>query len=168
MTKRANRYVHGGSLENKLEYNSWRAMKERCTNPKWRAYHRYGGRGITIDPRWASSDGFVAFFADMGKKPTPKHSLDRIDNDGDYTPENCRWSSQTTQVTNSSQPNFIEIDGVKKPVTKWIKEYGMSVYTYYYRINQGLSPIEALTKVSNPKRQVSGLAGAKAKHAKRR
>lgn len=90
-------YRHGGYLEFKKEYNSWRAMKERCDNKKYHAYNRYGGRGIRYCERWKD---FANFLHDMGRKPTPKHSLDRIDNDGDYCPENCRWATQTEQVRN--------------------------------------------------------------------
>lgn len=82
------------------EYNSWRAMKERCYNKKNMAYKNYGGRGIKVCDRWLDrADGFTNFFSDMGKRPEGC-SLDRIDTNGDYRPENCKWSNRQQQNIN--------------------------------------------------------------------
>ncbi len=75
-------------------------MKDRCLNPNNLAFGRYGGRGIKICKRWLNS--LFDFEKDMGPKPSPKHSLDRIDNDGNYTPKNCRWATHTQQCANKS------------------------------------------------------------------
>ena len=80
------------------EYNAWANMIQRCTNPKNKAYENYGGRGIKIYSRWRNS--FDAFYEDMGPKPGPDYSIDRINNDGDYRPENCRWADGLQQVHN--------------------------------------------------------------------
>lgn len=80
------------------EHRIWRGMKQRCLNSKDHAYKHYGGRGITICQRWL--DNFQNFFDDMGPRPTSKHSIDRIDNDGNYEPGNCKWSTPSEQNSN--------------------------------------------------------------------
>lgn len=80
------------------EWKAWASMRGRCSNPNYRSYKNYGGRGIKVCDRWI--DSFEAFFADMGRRPSAKHSLDRINNEGNYEPGNCRWATTKEQALN--------------------------------------------------------------------
>lgn len=92
------------------EYKVWDAMIQRCTNPNHNHYKHYGGRGISICDNWKD---FVKFFSDMGKKPFLKAQIDRIDNNGNYEPSNCRWTDHKTNARNSSQ-TILTVNEVKQ------------------------------------------------------
>lgn len=89
--------AHGDSTPPTPEYTAWARMWTYCTNKKHPRYKDWGGRGIRVCARWQS---YTAFLADMGRRPSPHHSLDRKDNDGDYTPKNCRWATRKQQANN--------------------------------------------------------------------
>jgi len=108
------------------EYNSWRAMKERCNNPKNNHYHLYGERGITYDPKWETFEGF---FEDMGLRPEGT-TLDRIDSNGNYTKENCKWSNITEQNINTRvrKDNKLGVKGIKKEYNRFVVMFrGISI-----------------------------------------
>lgn len=101
----------GGKRVATTEYRSWQMMKNRCLNPKCMDFHRYGGRGILVDERWATFDGFLA---DMGRKPTPKHTLERRDNNGNYTKQNCFWATRKEQGRNRGDYHTLDMETADK------------------------------------------------------
>lgn len=118
------------------EYRAWRNMKLRCSTPSAHGYEHYGGRGIKVCAEWASS--FEAFISDMGLKPSRLHSIDRIDPDGDYTPENCKWSTKAEQSRNTR--NALRFEG--KPLAQIAEETGVHYDTLYYRLKKHGTPFK--------------------------
>lgn len=116
------------------EYRIWAGMIQRCTNPKNTAYHQYGGRGITVWPRWRET--FDAFFMDMGRKPA-NTTLDRIDSDGNYEPSNCRWATRTEQQRNRRDTRTHTIDGITRSLAEWAEVTGATVRSLEWRIRRG-------------------------------
>lgn len=141
---------HGETLGGKRspEYKAWQAMLDRCRNPRNKRFDRYGGRGISVCERWQS---FENFLADMGRRPTNGHSLDRIDNDSGYSPENCRWAVAHEQMTNRSVTHFVEIGDENVPLATLAKRHGIPANTLRFRILNGWPLQEALTKPVRPK-----------------
>jgi len=106
------------------EYQSWLGMKQRCTNPKKREYPHYGGRGIKVCEEWMNS--FSAFYAHIGAKPSNKHSLDRINVNGDYAPNNVRWATHQEQVDNTTVVRMVSIGERTQSISAWEREMGLS------------------------------------------
>jgi hypothetical protein len=134
--------LHG--LKNTPEYVAWQRMKSRCYYVNNEHFSRYGGRGITVCLEWRES--FTRFLYDMGKKPTPKHQLDRIDNNGNYEPNNCRWVTPKQNMANRHNTTLITIHGVTKPLQQWSDESGVSRQTLHWRARHG-KPMEDLVSV---------------------
>ena len=111
-------------------YLCWGGMIQRCTNPNALSYKRYGGRGITVCKRWLK---FENFLADMGERPKG-YSLDRIDNNGNYHPNNCRWATREQQANNTSSVVLLEFDGKVQSIARWAREYGLPEITLRHRI----------------------------------
>lgn len=124
------RFVKHGMYNTKL-YHAWYAILERCNNPKDQAYKNYGGRGIRVCERWLE---FKNFFADMGERPKGK-SIDRIDNDGPYSPENCRWATREEQRNNTRSNRFYTYKGEKLSLRQWARRYKIDHRTLAYRLD---------------------------------
>lgn len=130
---------HGQS--NSPTYHTWAMMKQRCYKVDSAAYRHYGARGIKVCDRWRNS--FSAFVADMGERPAGM-SLDRIDNDGDYTPENCRWATPKQQANNTSRTRHVTINGHKRPLSYVAADLEIEPSAILYRLKRGWSPEQAV------------------------
>jgi hypothetical protein len=117
-----------------LTYSSYCAMKDRCLNPNAPHYHRYGGRGIRICDRWLGDDGFDAFVDDMGERPSRKHTLERIWNDGPYNATNCKWATRKEQAQNRSTARTHSWNGQEYTLAELSKATGISKDRLRHRI----------------------------------
>lgn len=126
------------------EYKSWEKMRERCLDPNHDGYSAYGGRGITICDRWLES--FVNFLEDLGRKPTPAHTIDRIDVNGNYEPSNCRWSTRTEQARNRRDNVTVVFRGETILMVDLAERYRIDRGVVYGRLKMGWSLDEALTR----------------------
>ena len=131
--------IHGGV--GTPTYAVWSKIIERCYNPRTHLYSFYGGRGIRMSHRWRES--YAAFRSDMGERPSSAHSIDRINNDGDYEVGNCRWATRAQQARNTSRNIIITHNGESLCMTDWAKRIGVSPGTIAYRLRVGL-PIESV------------------------
>lgn len=100
-------------------------MINRCRNARSPYYHLYGGRGIKVCERWKGKNGFLNFLQDMGRRPSPKHSIDRIDNNGNYEPGNCRWATRIEQNRNRRDNRLVTFNGQTKCIAEWCDETGL-------------------------------------------
>ena len=116
-------------------------MRGRCNNPDDPKYYRYGGRGITVCTRW--QDSFENFLKDMGPRPGPGYSIERKNNDGNYTPNNCMWATRRQQQNNTVRNHFLMHAGKTLTVSQWAVELGVPVATLNYRIRAGW-PVEKI------------------------
>jgi hypothetical protein len=144
------RYIKHGSSSREASpderrmYRIWQALKTRCKNPKTVQYKYYGGRGITVCPEWEEFEGFVS---DMGESYKDGLQIDRIDNDGSYSPENCRWATRKQQARNTRRAIFHEMNGKRMCLYDWCEELGLNCHTVAQRIRRyGMTFEEAISK----------------------
>lgn len=127
--KRARVYT-GLTQQYRAEYTAWDKMLHRCSDPNNIGYEHYGQRGISVCERWML---FANFFEDMGPRPSAQHSLDRIDNNGNYCPKNCKWSTRTEQNRNMQRNVHVELDGASMLLIDAMKALGIFPHGFYHR-----------------------------------
>lgn len=125
------------------EYNAWRSIKSRCLNPLDKSYASYGGRGIVICEDWQAS--FQKFLAHIGRRPTARHSIDRINNEGNYEPGNVRWSTPPEQMRNRRVTRFLTLNGTTLCLSDWATHLGIGKTTLCARLKAGWSVERSLT-----------------------
>lgn len=134
--------IHGKST--RPEFSVWKGMLSRCGNPSTNNYANYGGRGISVCDRWRES--FAHFLADMGPRPSTNHSIDRINNDGNYEPGNVRWATRIEQSHNSRQIRSITAFGKVWHLRQLAAHYGINETTLASRLRTGMTPEAACIK----------------------
>jgi AraC-like DNA-binding protein len=144
------------------EYNSWSAMITRCYVPTSARYRRYGARGISVCPEWRGRGGFERFYAYIGRKPSPAHSIDRIDNDGNYEPGNVRWATAKEQSWNSSAPRFVSVNGESLPVSEVARRAGLSPTTITRRLTAGTTGEALLAPMPEAAKKASATTARRA------
>lgn len=133
-------YKHGG--RHSALYPTWCNIKARCHNPNHPRYRHYGGRGIFMCEEWKAS--FDTFRRDMGERP-PGMSVDRIDNNAGYSPENCRWATQKVQCRNKRDNRILTAHGISAPMAEWAERSGISTGTIWMRLESGWSEHDAVS-----------------------
>lgn len=136
--KAANATKHGANAGGKRDrlYNIWLAMKDRCNNPNNTKYQHYGGRGIIVCKEWQDNyEPFRDWALTHGYEDTL--TIDRRNNNGNYTPDNCWWATRSDQMNNSRSCRYITIADVTMSLTKWCRHYGISVHSVRQRIDKG-------------------------------
>lgn len=134
------RTKHGASFT--PEYTAWAHMMQRCLNPDNPEYSNYGARGITVCQRWQTAANFIA---DMGQRPSPKHTLERVNNDKGYSPENCIWDTQKNQCRNKRTNRPITWNNKTQLITDWSRELGGAKHSLSTRLSRGWSLERAMT-----------------------
>lgn len=118
-------------------YNIWSSMITRCYNVNRKHFDNYGGRGIEVCDRWRGENGFENFVNDMGERPSPNHSIDRIDVNGNYNPENCRWATPKEQCNNRRVTRYIVLNGEKIALSDFCSKYGLNYWSLYNKLRRG-------------------------------
>lgn len=127
-------------------YQTWLNMRRRCNDPRSKKFKDYGGRGIRVCQAW--NDSFEAFYADMGDPPSERHSIERKDVNGDYTPSNCCWATNKEQANNRRNSRRVTWNGRTQTVAQWADELAIPARRIWQRLKRGWSPEEALSTTS--------------------
>ena len=127
------------------EYQIWLKMKTRCQNPDYHSYKNYGARGISVCERW---NRFETFYADMGSRPGAYYSLERIENNGNYEPGNCRWATKKDQANNRRTSRFLTYNNERLSISQWAERLNISYATLYGRVVRGNMTLEEILKGS--------------------
>lgn len=139
--------ISSHKLSKTPEYKTWISVRRRCNLPHDQNYHNYGARGIKVCRRW---DKFENFYADMGERPTPKHSIDRKDNNKGYSPSNCRWATSVEQQNNTRRTTFLTFNGKTLSLNEWSRLLGFGRNLLWYRVVLAHWSVErALTTLPN-------------------
>lgn len=120
-------------------YHIWQGIKRRCCNPRYISFENYGGRGIKVCDRWLGEHGFENFLADMGERPGKEYSIDRIDVNSGYCPENCRWATRKEQANNTRRTVYLTHNGETHTLREWAEIYGIAQRTANERYHNGYS-----------------------------
>ena len=139
-------YKHGATSggEETVEFKAWKRIIEMCYYPQYKAFNRYGGKGVTVCDEWRNN--FQKFLDDMGERPSDKHILGRKDTSGNYTSENCFWTTLKKQNNNRKDTIYIEYNNIKKPLREWAEEIGINPVTLWDRIRAKWTVERALTE----------------------
>lgn len=155
---RGKSYEHGATRGGgrEREYTAYWNMLQRCGNSRSTGYANYGGRGITVCERWLGPGGYGRFRDDMGPSPSERHTLDRINVDLGYAPENCRWADWTQQGRNRRNNHVLKLGADSDPMSAWAERTGINVKTLSSRLNQyEWDPERALTEPVRPIRRAA-------------
>jgi len=125
------------------EYSIWESMNQRCRDPNSPSYRLYGAKGVTVCEHWRD---FAAFYADMGPRPSRKHTIDRVDNAKGYEPTNCRWATRIEQNNHTSRNVHVTYDGRTQTVAQWARELGVTYHILRNRLKLGWDFKRAVTQ----------------------
>lgn len=139
-------FVHGESGKIKTtEWVIWNDMVRRCSNPNDAAYKDYGGRGIKVCEEWLTAHGYVRFLAHVGRRPSSKHTIERVNTNGNYEPGNVTWATMPEQARNKRNNHWLTLNGETLIITDWATKLGVKPGTIYYRLRIGMPLEQALT-----------------------
>lgn len=137
-------YKHGYS--GTAEHNAWRNMRRRCYTKSNPIYHLYGGRGIRVCDRW--NESFLNFLEDMGPRPSTRHTLERVNNNRGYGPENCCWATMKEQHRNTRRNRFVSFQGERLTLADWAQRKGLHPATLHSRLRRGWPLAKALEPIA--------------------